>query len=126
MALALLVTSKLDTISGAWKFVLACSGGIGLVPTDIETLKRFYTKVHPGGIGWKPIAKQLPEVKADTGYPALFVNWAAGCFLVLCMLFSIGQFLFGSGLLGCVFVLVALLSAGVIYFNISRTDFTQD
>ncbi|MHC4554651.1 MAG: sodium:solute symporter family protein, partial [Planctomycetota bacterium] len=95
-------------------------------PTDIETLKRFYTKVHPGGIGWKPIAKQLPEVKADTGYPALFVNWAAGCFLVLCMLFSIGQFLFGSGLLGCVFVLVALLSAGVIYFNISRTDFTQD
>jgi Na+/proline symporter len=31
MILSLIVTSKLETISGAWKFVLACSGGIGPV-----------------------------------------------------------------------------------------------
>ncbi len=31
MAFSLLVTSKLESISGAWKFILACSGGIGPV-----------------------------------------------------------------------------------------------
>jgi hypothetical protein len=30
----------------------------------------------------------------DKGYPALFVNWAAGCVMVLCVLFGIGKLLF--------------------------------
>lgn len=183
MALGFLVTSKLDTISGAWKFVLACSGGIGLVlllrwfwwrinawseiaamvapyaiypilyfkgvsyesslliivafstlvwllvtfitrPVDEATLMSFYTKVHPGGIGWRPIAAKLPSVKPDTGYPALFVNWLFGCVLVLCMLFGVGSFLFGRYGWGGIFVAAGLVSAGVIYLHISKTDFS--
>jgi len=184
MALGFLVTSKLDTISGAWKFVLACSGGIGLVlllrwfwwrinawseiaamlapyaiypilyskgvsyesslmiivafstavwlvvtfmtrPADEETLNAFYAKVHPGGIGWRPIAAKLPSVTPDSGYPALFVNWFFGCVLVLCMLFGVGSFLFGRYGWGVMFVAAGLVSAGVIYLHISKTDFSH-
>lgn len=185
MLLGLLVTSKLDTISGAWKFILACSGGIGLVllfrwfwwrinawseiaammapyaiyplllhkgvsyeqslmiivafssvawiivtyltkPTDEETLKKFYAKVHPGGPGWKVIAEKMPEVKPDSGYPLLFINWAAGCGLVLCALFGVGKILFGNLALGASLIAVAGLCAGVIYITLSKTGWNTE
>jgi Na+/proline symporter len=184
LVLSLFVTSKLETISGAWKFVLACSGGIGPVllfrwfwwrinawseisamlapyliypwllykgmsyelslmiivgwssaiwllvtfltkPSDEETLKQFYARIHPGGFGWKPIAKKMPQVKADTGYLSLFVNWAAGCVMVLCTLFGIGKLLFVGTIQGLIFFAVAAIAAGVIWFNLSKTDLTE-
>ncbi len=177
---AFLVTSKLETISGAWKFILACSGGIGLVlllrwfwwrinawseisamiapyliypyllhkgvsyevslmiivawstviwllvtfltrPTDKEVLKKFYTKVHPGGWGWKKIAAELPEVKGDTGYLRLFVNWIAGCVMVLGILAGIGKLLFGRPVLGIILLTVSAAATAVIYINLSKT-----
>ncbi len=181
MVLGFLVTSKLDTISGAWKFMLSCSAGIGLVlllrwfwwrinawseiaamlapyavypflydrvsyeaalmvivafstvvwlaatfltkPVDEEVLKVFYARVHPGGVGWRPIASKMPSVAPDRGYPALFVCWFFGCCLVLCMLFGVGSFLFGTFRQGLAFTIAAAISAGVIYFYIARTDF---
>ncbi|MCE5341184.1 MAG: Na+:solute symporter [Planctomycetaceae bacterium] len=184
MVLSLFVTSKLETISGAWKFVLACSGGIGPVllfrwfwwrinawseisamlapyfiypwllykgvsyesslmiivgwstvvwllvtfltkPSDEKVLKEFYAKVHPGGFGWKPIADKMPEVKADSGYFALFVNWIAGCIMVLCVLFGIGKLLFVGTVQGLAYFAVALVATGVIYFNMSKTNFSD-
>ncbi|MHC4926407.1 MAG: sodium:solute symporter family protein [Planctomycetota bacterium] len=195
MLLALILTSVLTTVSGAWKFILTCSGGIGLVlllrwfwwrinawseiaamvapyliypflvkwtfeekvtwedrfsygvtlmvivgfstvvwllvtyltkPTDEAKLKEFYAKVHPGGPGWKSIAAQMPEVTSDTGYGALFVNWAAGCGLVLCALFGVGKLLFGEPVIGVVMLGVAGVCAGVIYFNLSQSDFSEE
>lgn len=184
MVLGLLVTSKLETISGAWRFILACSGGVGLVlllrwfwwrinawseiaamlapyaiypillhkgvsyesslviivvfstavwltatyltkPTDEAALMRFYARVHPGGRGWKVIAEKMPEVTPDRGYPLLFVNWAAGCGLVLCALFGIGKLLFGQPSLGLVLLGVSGFCAGVIYFNLSKNDWAE-
>ncbi len=184
MVLSLIVTSKLETISGAWKFVLACSGGIGPVllfrwfwwrinawseisamlapyviypfllykgvsyessliiivgwstvvwllvtfltkPSDEAILKEFYTKVHPGGFGWKPIADKMPEIKADSGYLALFINWIAGSIMVLCVLFGIGKLLFVGIVQGMVYFAAALLAVGVIYFNMSKVRFSD-
>lgn len=185
MFLGLLVTSKLDTISGAWKFILACSGGIGLVlllrwfwwrinawseiaamiapyiiypylhhkgipyeqsliiivawsttiwllvtyltkPADGKTLKEFYTKVHPGGFGWKAIARQLPDVESDSGFLALFVNWAAGCGLVLCILCGVGKLLFGEPVLGFTLLILAAICAAVICVNLSKTGWKAE
>lgn len=185
MLLGLLVTAKLETISGAWKFILACSGGIGLVlllrwfwwrinawseiaamlapyfvypvllykgiayeqslmiivawstvvwlsvtwltkPTDEQILKTFYAKVHPGGPGWKTIAAQMPEVTPDSGYRLLFVNWAAGCGLVLCALFGVGKFLFGQPVHGFLLLGIAGICAAVIYLNLSKSGWAEE
>ena len=150
MVFSLIMTTQFQQISDAWRFVLACSGGIGLVlllrwfwwrinawseiaamlapyavypilhfhfrmsyewiliiivawstvvwlivtyltaPTKTEVLIEFYKRVHPGGIGWKPIARLVPEVQGDTGFRMLAVNYVMGCLLVLFSLFGIG------------------------------------
>ena len=179
MALSLLVTSKLGSISGAWKFILACSGGIGpvlilrwfwwrinawseisaliapfavypilmyrgvsyevslmiivawstmvwvtvtfLTPaTNEEKLMSFYKKVHPGGAGWKSISEKLPEVKGDSGYLQLFVDWLAGCFMVMFALFGVGKILFGQTQMGILFILIAAAAGTVIYWHLSK------
>jgi hypothetical protein len=48
MLLSLIVTSKLETISEAWKFMLECSGGIGLV----LILRWFWWRIN----AWSEIA----------------------------------------------------------------------
>ncbi|MHB9070803.1 MAG: sodium:solute symporter family protein [Sedimentisphaerales bacterium] len=180
MAFSLLVTSKLNRISDAWKFTLECSGGIGLVlilrwfwwrinawseigaliapliiypvlklkfgiefpnslliivvwstfvwlivtfitrPTDEAKLISFYRKVHPGGIGWKRIAVKLPDIESDKGFLQLFFDWAAGCVLVIFTLFGIGKIIFGQIQLGFLFLAIAVVAAGVIYWHLSR------
>lgn len=94
-------------------------------PTDQETLRNFYRRVHPGGPGWKPIAKQLPEVKGDTGYGGLFVDWIAGVVLIYTMLFGVGKLILGQYGAGLAFVVIGLVSAGVIYWDLSRRGFER-
>jgi SSS family solute:Na+ symporter len=185
MILSLVVTTQFNLISDAWKFVLACSGGIGLVlllrwfwwrinawselsamvapyfiypvlkfkynldfetsliiivawstliwvtvtfltrPVDRETLHAFYTKVHPGGAGWKGVASELPAVKGDTGYVRLFVNWILGCAMVLLTLIGTGKVIFGEHLAGAVYFAFALAAALVIYRNLSKAGWDK-
>ena len=180
LVISLIVTSKMQSISGAWKFILACSAGIGPVlilrwfwwrinawseiaaiiapyavypillyykvefeislmiivafssvvwicatfltkPVDEATLKSFYRKVRPGGAGWKPLIASNPDVKPDSGYFVLFMNWVAGCVMVISTLFGIGKFLFGSPLAGIAFLSTAACSFAFIYYNLSKT-----
>lgn len=180
-----LVTSQLTRISDAWKFILACSGGIGLVlilrwfwwrinawseiaamiapfavypilhfkyqmsyentlliivawsslvwvvvtfltsPTSETKLISFYRRVHPGGKGWKDIAAKVPDVKADSGYLILFVNYICGCLLVLFSLFGVGRIIFKEYLTGGIYLGVALLVGAVIYYNLSKTGWEK-
>ncbi|MDW7695136.1 sodium:solute symporter family protein [Flammeovirgaceae bacterium SG7u.111] len=89
-------------------------------PTDEATLKEFYRKVHPGGIGWTKISKLMPEVKSDTGYLALFLNWLLGCLLVIFSLFGIGKLLFLEYTTGLIYLIIALVSGFLIYRNFSK------
>lgn len=183
MLISLAILPFMETISGAWNFLLGASAGIGMVlilrwfwwrinawseitamivplfiywivtvkkgiqapenlyyivpittvcwliitfltkPTDKETLKSFYRRVHPGGIGWKPIAAELPDVKGDTGYAGLFVNWIAGIVLVYSSLFGLGYLILGSVTNGIIFFVVALAAAGIIYADLSKRGF---
>jgi Na+/proline symporter len=177
--LSLIVTTQFSKISDAWKFILACSGGIGLVlilrwfwwrinawseisamlapyviypflkargmnyesilviivlwstfvwiavtlltkPTDAAQLKAFYARVHPGGKGWRRIADQLPETKADSGFGYLFINWIAGCCMILSLLFGIGRLIFDPPLVALPYFLAGLVCAFIIYLNMKK------
>jgi hypothetical protein len=89
-------------------------------PTDDAKLDEFYRRVHPGGIGWKAVQKRLPDVKGDTGYGALFMNWALGSILVMFSLFGFGKIIFKEYLEGTIFLIIALTAAFFIYRNMSK------
>ncbi|MCG8699092.1 MAG: hypothetical protein MI922_13640, partial [Bacteroidales bacterium] len=190
MFFSLIVTTQFDKISDAWKFVLACSAGIGLVlilrwfwwrinawseisamlapysifpvlkfgfgwdviqsdfeksliviviwstvvwiivtlltpPTNKEKLKSFYTKVHPGGKGWMPISKELPDVVGDKGYQYLFINWILGCILVIFTLFGFGKLIFHEIGIGVTYLVIASISGAGIFLNLSKTGWNK-
>jgi SSS family solute:Na+ symporter len=183
MVLSLLVTVFMETISGAWSFVLEAGAGLGLVlilrwfwwrvnawseitamvvpflayafvkyrldiqfpetlffiagitslswiavtfltsPVDVNHLKAFYRRVHPGGVGWKPIARQMPEVKGDTHYRVLFLNWIVGVLFIYMTLFGVGKIILRDYLVGAVCLLAGCALAYLIYRNLSRHGF---
>jgi SSS family solute:Na+ symporter len=89
-------------------------------PTDEEHLKNFYRRVHPGGAFWKPIAEKLPEVKGDSGFFFLFLDWIAGIILIYFALFGTGKIIFKEYGMGLLFFAVAFIAAGFIYWDLSR------
>jgi SSS family solute:Na+ symporter len=183
-----LVTSQLETIAGAWKFLLALGAGTGAVyilrwfwwrinawseisamtasfvvsiflqinlgldtadaevfakvmlitvtvtsfiwltitlvtaPEKEETLLRFYRKVRPGGILWKPIAHKAPEVQADTGLIRDLLDWAIGIILIYASLFGFGKILLGSPGTGSVLLIIAGLCFYFILWDLKRRE----
>jgi len=92
-------------------------------PTAEETLRSFYKRVHPGGWGWRKISGLMPEVRGDSNYAGLFLNWVAGIVLVYMMLFGIGKMILGETVTGVVFLAIGLAAAGVIYWDLSKRGF---
>jgi len=90
-------------------------------PEKDATLSSFYQKVHPGGIGWKRIAIQVPEVKGDSGFGRTFVNWIFGVVLVYASLFGIGKVIFHEYLAAALFFAAAGISVWIISRNLART-----
>ncbi len=185
MVASLLVTLVIQTISGAWQFVIEAGAGLGLVlilrfywwrinawseitativpffvyayirlyttitfpdslffivgvttavwlvvtfltpPVSRDCLLNFYRQVHPGGVGWAAIARQAPDVRADSGYTWLFVDWLAGVILVFSFLFGIGNLIFGSLLSGLLGILLGMVAGGVIYWDLSRRGWAE-
>ncbi|MHC1736803.1 MAG: sodium:solute symporter family protein [Ignavibacteriaceae bacterium] len=93
-------------------------------PTDEKVLLDFYTKIHPGGVLWKKISDKLPGVKGDRGFLGMFINWLFGVVLVYSLLFGIGYIIFGNYAKGIFSIITAAVSTLVIYYNLSRTDFS--
>ncbi len=89
-------------------------------PTNQETLKAFFERVHPGGWGWAPIAAQMPHVQGDRGYKALFIDWAAGVVLVISAMFGTGKLIFGETLAGLGYLTVTCAMGAVIYMHLSK------
>lgn len=92
-------------------------------PTSDETLRTFYKRVHPGGLGWTRVAEQVPEVRGDSGYAGLFLDWIAGVVLVYMTLFGVGKLILGDTAMGAVFLTIGALAAWVIYRDLSKRGF---
>jgi len=89
-------------------------------PTSEAKLKEFYRTVHPGGVLWKKISDQMPEVKGDSGFARMFLNWFLGVVLVYTSLFGIGSIIFGFYMNGFIYLAVAALSLFIVLRNISK------
>jgi SSS family solute:Na+ symporter len=180
MVTSIIVTANMDTISGAWSFIIEAGAGLGLVlilrwywwrvnawseiaamvapfigywfvkyhtgihfpeslfaivsfttvcwlavtfltkPESESTLTAFYRRVHPGGVLWKRISDKLPDVKGDSGFAHLFLDWLAGVVLVYMTLFGTGKLLLGEIGMGLVFFAVALVAGWIIYRDLSK------
>jgi Na+/proline symporter len=95
-------------------------------PVDREKLKEFYRKVHPGGIGWKSVSDELPEVKSDSGFKLVFVNWLFGVALIYASLFGIGKLIFQEYGQAFLYMMIVAISVAVIYRNLSQEDFVTE
>jgi len=89
-------------------------------PTEKQTLHKFYKKVHPGGLGWKMISKELPNVKSDTNFGLSFVNWLSGVVLIYSILFGIGKLIFGDYALGLFYFVIGGIASFIIYKNLQK------
>lgn len=92
-------------------------------PVPEEKLKEFFRRTHPGGIGWKAIAEKVPEVKGDTGFGRLFLDWVMGVVVVYAVLFGIGEILFAEYLSGAIMLAIAFGAAAIIYFDLRSRGF---
>lgn len=92
-------------------------------PSDEKTLKSFYKKVHPGGLGWKKISSIMPEVKSDTGFGRMFLSWGAGVVLIYCFLFGLGKIFFLEWWAAVVYFALAIVAGVIIFFNMKKQGF---
>jgi Na+/proline symporter len=184
MVVSILLTLIINTISGAWTFVIEAGAGLGLVlilrwywwrlnawseiaamiapflgfgfvktfteiqfpeslylivafttltwlaatfltkPTDMQTLKRFFERVHPGG-SWKPVVECVPHVRQDRGFGILAVDWLAGVLLVYNVLFGIGKLLLGDLPRAGMFFLIAAAAGTILYSHLSKVAWNK-
>ena len=103
-----LCTTGITTL--VWVAVTLITG-----PEHGDVLVKFYRKVRPDIIGWKPVANLsgVEEVTQDLGKNLL--SWITGCVFVYAALFSIGQFCFGRMTAGAVLGLVSMLCGVALY-----------
>ncbi len=92
-------------------------------PVNREHLKAFYRRAHPGGLGWRSIQAEMPEVKGDSGFLRLFVDWILGVVVVYTFLFGLGYLLFAEYGIALVMLLIAIGAAMVIYFDLQKRGF---
>ncbi len=80
-------------------------------PTDLSTLREFYSLVRPAGPGWRPIAAQFPDIQPDSTIGSMARQWGIGVVLVYSSLFSVGYFILGNMIPGILTLLLAISAA---------------
>jgi hypothetical protein len=90
-------------------------------PVENDHLKAFYRKVHPGGVGWKQVAKECPEVQADTGYWALLCCWLASAGMTYGVLFGVGKVILKETTSGLMWLCLAVVLAWIMYKILTKT-----
>jgi Na+/proline symporter len=113
IVIGLILTFTLDSwITQIWITFLSVTTIWVLVtlltsPEKTETLKTFYTKVHPGGL-WGPIRKEV-DVVGDRITWKDWMSWAVGCVFILSGLLGIGYLLFGPRGRGMLLIFVSIV-----------------
>lgn len=186
MVLSAVVTFYMDSIAGAWKFLMAIGAGTGLVyilrwfwwrinawseisamasafvvslvlqfgfhfkeedptqfaqlllitvsittgvwlvvtfltkPEPQKTLTDFFKRVRPNPTFWKPIAKLLPEVKAEKDGVFSIINWLLGVSLIYAMLFGTGYILLKNIYIGIALFLLGMLLGALLYYRLNK------
>jgi len=92
-----------------------------LTPAEpAPTLVAFFRRVRPAAAGWKPIARQAPDVVPVQDGRQNLVAYLAGCAMVYMTLFGVGRLLFGQIAGGAAYLAVAVVAGAVVYDNLRR------
>ena len=87
-------------------------------PTDERTLDNFFTKIRPGGPGWRQVASRLGAkdkvVASDDALVAGFSAMFAAIVLVYAILFTIGNAVYGHTVYAGVSLVIAVSAYAVI------------
>jgi hypothetical protein len=94
-------------------------------PVERETLHTFFRKTHPGGIGWRPVSRELPDVQGDTGFGRLFLDWLCGVIVVYSALFGIGKIIFAEFLSGILILALGAAAGAFIYVDLQKRGWEQ-
>jgi len=91
-------------------------------PVDENKLIEFYSRVHPGGPGWKRIADKISE---DFSAGSLFTsrNMLGAIFGIIAVfgaLLGIGSFVIGKTVLGFALIGIMLVSIFIVVMNLSN------
>ncbi|EAT58470.1 sodium:solute symporter family protein [Chlorobium ferrooxidans] len=180
-AFALFITFfVLETITGAWEFIIQCGAGTGFVlilrwfwwrlnawseitsmvvpfivfgwinfftsitfpssifiivtitiaatlvvtyltkPTEPAQLETFYRTTRVGGLLWKKVSVNLPDVESDKGFVMLFADWALGIIMIYAILFGTGRVIFGDVVQGVLFLGGGLVAGALIFADLNR------
>ncbi len=92
-------------------------------PIDKQTLRNFYTKIRPGGPGWKKVVDEAAEeniilVKESNlkwDVPTGILCMILGSIAIYSVLFAIGNTLYGNTLQALLFLGIALVSGILLY-----------
>jgi len=87
--------------------------------SDKETLRSFYTKIKPGGPGWKRVVEEaraegielVKDKSLKWDVPTGILCMIVGCIAVYSCLFGTGYFFYGDIMYGSIFGGISLISA---------------
>jgi len=94
-------------------------------PEPQQLLLRFYRRVRPDALGWKPIAGVAGDVPPTRDLQRNLFSWMAGCVMVYSALFGVGQLCFQKWSRGAILLGVALATAAWLYIDLARAPQTQ-
>jgi len=84
-------------------------------PEPEQTLARFYERVRPHRIGWRPFAAAAQAADDTESLGVNILEWFAGCGLVYGTLFGIGKLVLGDPGIACIWLTLAALCGSYIY-----------
>ena len=90
-------------------------------PVGREHLRAFYRRVHPGGMGWRRIAGDIPGFENDGPGFRTLLKILVGNVSLVTALFCIGEFVLGSTMKGVFYGLIAL-GGGIALALLMRGD----
>ena len=85
-----------------------------------DTLVGFYRRVRPSVVGWGPIARLAPDVKASADLAWNLLDWLCGCALIYGALFGIGKMILKDFAAGAIYLIVAIVAAVIISWDLTR------
>ena len=88
-------------------------------PETEHTLLRFFERVRPNDVGWRPIARLATAAGPGESLGIALVDWIAGLGLVFGTLFAIGKFVLGEPASGAACATLAVVCAAIIARNLT-------
>jgi Na+/proline symporter len=89
-------------------------------PESDQVLIAFYRKVRPDVRGWKPVARQTPEIAPNRDLGPNLLAWVLGCAMIYLALFGTGKLLMKQPGLGLMLLGGGIVCAFLLYVEQSR------